>query len=257
MVRATFRFYGPLNDFLPPARRGRAFEVSCARAATTKHMIEALGVPHTEVALLRVNGESAGLVQPVRDGDRIAVYPQFESLDVAELRREPRPEPPRFIADAHFGGLARLLRMAGFDTFYDNGIGDDEIEALAAREGRIVLTRDLELLKRRGIAHGCYLRAPDSVGQLREVFDRLDLAHRVQPFSRCMACNAALHAVDKTAVLDRLPGKVRERQQRFTLCRGCDRVYWQGSHWQRMRALIDELCQAGPAAHNAAHVPRR
>ncbi|TXG77508.1 MAG: twitching motility protein PilT [Rhodocyclaceae bacterium] len=247
MVRATFRFYGPLNDFLSPSHRGRAFETTCARDATIKHMVEALGVPHSEVELLLVDGEPAGFGRRVRNGDRIAVYPKFESLDLGELAclREPAVVPPRFVADAHCGGLARLLRMAGFDTLFDNRFSDDEIEALAGRDGRIVLTRDRELLKRRGIVRGCYLRARDSAGQLQDVFDRFGLARHVSPFSRCMECNAALQPVEKSAVLDRLPGKVRERHEHFTLCRQCDRVYWPGSHWQRMRGVIDALLRRG------------
>lgn len=132
MTTATFRFYEELNDFLAPARRRREFERVCARAATVKHEIEALGVPHTEVELVLVNGESVGFDRLLRDGDRVAVYPKFESLDVTSLLRV-RDTPlrvMRFVADAHLGGLARLLRMAGFDTHYDNAIDDLEIERL-------------------------------------------------------------------------------------------------------------------------------
>jgi hypothetical protein len=126
MVIATFRFYEELNDFLAPQRRRREFESACARAATTKHMIEAFGVPHTEVELVLVNGESVGFDQILRDGDRVAVYPKFEALDITPLLRV-RSEPlrvMRFVADAHLGGVARLLRMAGFDTLYDNQFRD-------------------------------------------------------------------------------------------------------------------------------------
>lgn len=240
MVTATFRFYEELNDFLAPVHRRREFSARCARAATTKHMIEALGVPHTEVELVFVNGESVGFGRVIRDGDRIAVYPKFEAFDVTELLRV-REHPlrrTRFVADAHLGGLARLLRMAGFDTLYDNGFDDGEIETIAAREGRIVLTRDRELLKRRGISHGCYVRALDSVGQLREVMGRLDLAHGARPFTLCLHCNAPLHEIGKAEVVDRLPPMVRERYARFTTCDVCRRVFWQGSHWERMRALV-------------------
>src|SRR5262245_53402688 len=159
MVTATFRFYEELNDFLAPERRGREFACRCARAATTKHMIEALGVPHTEVELVLVNGESVGFDRLLADGDRVAVYPKFEALDVTPLLRV-REQPlrdTRFVADAHLGGLAHLLRMTGFDTLYDNHYADDEIERIALAQGRVVLTRDRELLKRRGITHGCYV----------------------------------------------------------------------------------------------------
>jgi hypothetical protein len=243
MATATFRFYEELNDFLAPERRKREFAAPCARAATAKHMIEALGVPHTEVELILVNGESVGFDHVLRDGDRVAVYPKFEAVDITPLLRV-REHPLRslrFVADAHLGGLAHLLRMTGFDTLYDNHFRDDAIEAIAAREGRIVLTRDRELLKRRWITHGCYVRALRSAEQLREVFARLDLARSARPFTLCLTCNAPLRGIDKALVLDRLPPSVRVRYDRFSTCDRCRQVFWEGSHWQRMRALVDEL----------------
>ena len=257
-VTATFRFYEELNDFLPPVRRKREFAVPCARAATTKHMIEALGVPHTEVEVVLVNGESVGFDRVLRDGDRVAVYPKFEALDVKPLLRV-RDEPlrtTRFLADAHLGGLARLLRLAGFDTLYENGLTDAQIEALAREDGRIVLTRDRELLKRRGITHGCFVRALRPREQLREVIERLDLMRSVQPFTRCLACNAMLAPIDKSAVCDRLPPNVRECHDRFTACTGCGRIYWEGSHWRRMRSIVDEsIGRASPQVQPSAVGP--
>lgn len=240
---ATFRFYAELNDFLAPARRAREFACRCARAASAKHMIEALGVPHTEVELVLVNGESVGFERALVEGDRVAVYPKFEAFDITPLLRvrERALRETRFVADAHLGGLAHLLRMTGFDTLYDNHFRDDEIERLAAGQGRIVLTRDRELLKRRGVTHGCYVRALRSEGQLREVFDRLDLAGSAQPFTRCLSCNAPLRTVDKAQVAPRLPPGVRERHERFAVCEGCARVFWEGTHWRRMRELVDTL----------------
>jgi uncharacterized protein with PIN domain len=241
MVTATFRFYGELNDFLARERRGIAFSTPCAREATTKHMIEALGVPHTEVELILLNGESTGLATLLEEGDRVAVYPRFSSLDVASLvhvRRLP-PGRLRFVADAHLGGLARLLRMAGFDTIYDNGIRDDQVEALAMDEGRIVLTRDRELLKRRGVEYGAYVRALKAQAQLREMFERFGLAERARPFTLCLHCNAPLREVAKDAVLERLPPTVRATQTGFRTCDVCHRVYWKGSHWERMSGMLE------------------
>ncbi len=246
MVTATFRFYEELNDFLAPGRRRREFSVVCARSATTKHMIEALGVPHTEVELILVNGESAGFDRLLQDGDRVAVYPRFEALDVTPLLRL-REQPlrvTRFVADAHLGGLARLLRMAGFDTLYRNDYGDNEIADVASHEKRIVLTRDRELLKLRGITHGCYLHAQKPAQQFRELLDRLDLTRSLRPFTLCMDCNAPLRAIDKAQVLDRLPPAVRTNHQRFTTCDLCGRIFWEGTHWQRLRGLIDEAVTA-------------
>ncbi|HEX8978568.1 MAG TPA: Mut7-C RNAse domain-containing protein [Parasulfuritortus sp.] len=249
MVTATFRFYEELNDFLPPDRRYRAFDAPCAENATAKHAIEALGVPHTEVELILVNGESVGFDRLLRDGDRVAVYPMFEALDVTPLLRlRERPlRVTRFVADAHLGGLARLLRMAGFDTLYDNGFDDDGIVATAEREGRIVLSRDRELLKRRTVRHGCYLHATEPWAQLREIMVRLDLADCARPFSLCLICNAPLRPVDRAEVLDRLPPKVRETQTRFSVCDVCGRVYWEGSHWRDMRRQLTAALQRDPA----------
>lgn len=250
MVTATFRFYEELNDFLARPLRRRAFSCPCARNATAKHMIEALGVPHTEVELILVNGESVGFEHPLADGDRVAVYPKFEALDIRPLLRV-RASPLRelrFIADAHLGGLAQLLRLVGFDTLYDNHFADDAIESLAVTEHRVVLTRDRELLKRRSITHGCYVRALKPRAQLYELFDRLDLAASVRPFRLCLTCNAPLRRIARGEVRSRVPDGVFERQTRFVTCDICKRVFWEGSHWRRMRALIDDV-----AGNNDTH----
>jgi uncharacterized protein with PIN domain len=245
MVSATFRFYGELNDFLPRERRGHPITTPCARMATAKHMIEALGVPHTEVELVLVNGESAGLDLLLEEGDRVAVYPRFTRLDVSGLARV-RLQPAgriRFVADAHLGGLARLLRMAGFDTLYDNSLRDDQVEALAVEEERVVLTRDRDLLKRRSIEYGCYVRALKSEAQLDEVFERLELAERARPFTRCLHCNAPLRQVAKLVVAGRLPPQVAATRTEFRTCDVCGRVYWKGSHWQRMNRQISGMLE--------------
>jgi uncharacterized protein with PIN domain/molybdopterin converting factor small subunit len=243
MVTATFRFYAALNDFLPREHRQRAFCVDCARNATVKHQIEALGVPHTEVEIILVNGFSVGFDHLIQDGDRVAVYPKFETLDITPLlRRQPWPRRQMlFVADAHLGGLARLLRLAGFDTLYDNPIHDDEVERLAVGTGRIVLSRDIELLKRRAITHACYVHAQEPWAQLGEVVERLDLASLARPFSLCLECNAPLRPVDKADVLERLPPGVRARHEHFKTCPACGRVYWEGSHWQHMRDRLEAV----------------
>jgi uncharacterized protein with PIN domain len=238
-----FRFYAELGDFLAPAQRGRCFDIECPPGATVKHMIEALGVPHTEVELVLVDGESVGFERRLVAGERVAVYPKFEAFDIASLLRV-RAAPlrvTRFLADAHLGALARLLRMAGFDTHYDNRIADAEVVRLACAEQRIVLSRDRDLLMRREISHGCYVHAQAPREQLSELFARLDLAASARPFSLCTRCNAPLQAVDKREVEAALPPRVRERQQSFSRCPVCRRVYWEGSHWQRMRELLASL----------------
>ncbi|HEX8009653.1 MAG TPA: Mut7-C RNAse domain-containing protein [Casimicrobiaceae bacterium] len=245
MTVARFRFYEELNDFLPAERRKREFEAHCARAATVKNAIEALGVPHTEVELVLVNGRSVDFGYRMQDGDRISVYPTFEAFDIEPLLRV-RPQPlraTRFIADSHLGGLARLLRMAGFDTRYDNDCADDEIRRRAGEEGRIILTRDRALLMCRSVTHGCYVHALEPRAQFREIVERLQLASQVRPFTLCLHCNLPLAAVGKAQIVDRLPPTVAATYERFCLCAGCRRVYWEGSHWERMRALLRGLLE--------------
>jgi uncharacterized protein with PIN domain len=248
MVTATFRFHEALNDFLARPLRRREFSCVCARDANAKHMIEALGVPHTEVELILVNGASVDFHHLLADGDRVAVYPKGDAPGIETRDRLPlsrvRAEPLQlvhFIADAHLGGLAPLLRLAGFDTLYDNHYPDADIEALAAKERRIVLTRDRELLKRRGITHGCYVRSLKPREQLREVFARFELTASAQPFRLCLTCNAPLRRIAKDEVGDRAPEGVLERHHRFVTCDVCRRVFWEGTHWQRMRALMDGM----------------
>lgn len=261
MVTARFRFYAGLNDFLPQQRRHREFACVCARAASAKHMVEALGVPHTEVTMLLINGESCSFDRLLCEGDRVAVFPAFMAFDVGPLRRLPArpPGPPRFIADVHLGALARMLRMAGFDTLYDSRLDDPDIAAIAAREQRIVLTRDRDLLKRGNIVHGCYVRALKAALQLREVADRLDLRTHAQPFTLCLRCNAPLHPVPKHAVAARLPPAVRATHADFSTCAVCDGVFWKGSHWQRMCALLAATGCAGAsgALQETATLKRR
>jgi uncharacterized protein with PIN domain len=245
MVAATFRFYAELNDFLAPEHRGIAFKHPCARAATVKHEIEALGVPHTEVEALLVNEQPSRFGQLLDNNDRVAVYPRFRTMrmDGTFDLRPPLPELKRFIADAHLGGLARLLRMAGFDTLYENDFRDSDIEAIAGQEQRIVLTRDIELLKRSSLTHGAYVRALKPVRQFSEVIDRFNL-RSTHPFTLCLNCNTALRRISLEAARERVPPNIRARHQSFSTCDVCQRVFWEGSHWQSMQRLLAETMDA-------------
>ena len=231
MVTASFRFHGTLRDFIARERRGRDFDYQCARAATVKHAVEALGVPHTEIGQLTVNGNAATLPRIVRAGDHVEAGP----VDVheADLASE-----PLFIADAHLGGLARLLRMLGFDTVYRNHITDRELIAIAASERRIILTRDRELLKCREVLRGMFVRALKPEAQLRETVRRWNLVHRQRPFSLCLHCNLRLEAIDPGTAAASVPDAIRQRYAAFARCPGCNRIYWPGSHWERMWSML-------------------
>jgi hypothetical protein len=241
MPVANFRFYAELNDFLPPERRFTEFAYGFLDVATVKDRIESFGVPHTEVDLVLVNGQSVDFGRRVQDGDRISVYPVFEAFDIAGLTRL-RPEPlrdPRFVLDVHLGRLAAYLRMLGFDSLYRNRCADECLAEVSRDERRILLTRDVGLLKRSAVTHGYYLRATQPREQLTEVVGRFDLGRLAKPFSRCLQCNALLARAGKEQVRDRLPAQVALLHDEFQRCPECGRVYWKGGHFRRMRQWID------------------
>lgn len=243
MMRVTFRFYAELNDFLPPERRQVAFDYALAGPGSVKDAIEALGVPHTELDLILVNGESVDFGHRLADGDRIAAYPVFETLDITPLLRV-RPEPlrhPRFVLDTHLGRLASYLRLLGFDALYANEADDAALAGLAAAEGRILLTRDRGLLKRSQVTRGYCLRSTNSRTQLYEVAQRFDLAAAARPFTRCLACNGDLQPAPAAEVRPLLPEHTRQTYDKFSRCAACGRLYWQGAHYARIRALVEEI----------------
>jgi uncharacterized protein with PIN domain len=247
--RASFRFYAELNDHLPPDQQYRTVPRDFFGPTTVKDMIEGFRVPHTEVDLVIVNGESSDFSRLVRNGDRVAVYPVFESLDIApELRLRPKAlREPRFVLDVQLGRLAAYLRMLGFDAAYSNCADDPELVRISVEEKRILLTRDRGLLKHSVVTHGYWVRETNSRHQTAEVVRRFDLAGFLRPFTRCLACNELLYEASKHDVCRRVPERVAEWCDKFQECGGCGRVYWQGSHYRRMLCWIEELT-AGSSA---------
>jgi uncharacterized protein len=254
LPRATFRFYAELNDFLPPAHRGVPIERTFSGRPAVKDAIESLGVPHTEVDLVLLDGQSVDFAAPVPDGARVSVYPVFESIDIGPIARV-RPQPlrePRFILDVHLGRLAAYLRMLGFDVLFKNDSSDRELALLAQRERRILLTRDRDLLKRSAVTHGYWMRQTSPRRQLVEVLRRFDLLRSISPFQRCLRCNEPLVTVDRSEVEPRLPERIRDQHTDFKTCRSCERIYWKGSHHRRMQQLIAELSRQLAADGNFA-----
>ncbi|HPA16696.1 MAG TPA: Mut7-C RNAse domain-containing protein [Verrucomicrobiae bacterium] len=241
MKMAVLRIYAELNDFLPAERRQAPFSRAFGPGTSVKDLIEGAGVPHTEVDLILANGVPVDFSYLVRDGDRISAYPVFESLDIGPIARlRPRPlREPRFILDTHLGRLARYLRMLGFDALYRNDYRDDELARVSAVGQRILLTRDAGLLKRAVVTRGYWVRETDVRRQLAEVVVRFDLAASVAPFQRCLRCNGRLEPVEKEVVAGRLPPMVRLQHREFQRCPDCDRIYWKGSHYRRMRQWVD------------------
>ena len=238
-IGVSFRFYARLNDFLRVPYRGRRFTHVVAARCSVKDAVEALGVPHPEVDIILINGVAEEFSYRLRDGDDVSIYPAFRTIDVNGVRRVGTDVcgEVRFAVDQHLGKLASLLRLAGFDAavFQD----DEEIADVAAREGRVVLTRDVGLLKRRVVRHGCWVRHSDPERQFTEVLQRFDVVERMAPFTRCLRCNTRVVAVDAATVGEHVPPRTRATFREFRQCPGCGRIYWRGSHYERLSRLIE------------------
>jgi hypothetical protein len=247
---AYFRFYAGLNDHLKVDDRYRTVERLLLVPTAVKDIIESFGVPHPEVSAIVANDEFVDFRYVVRRGDRIAVYPPFQSQWLRPgliLRPDLHREEPRFVLDVHLGKLAAYLRMLGMDTLYQSCFSDPELVRISTEERRVLLTRDRGLLKHGAVDHGYWLRETDSRRQAAEVIERFDLSGWIRPFSRCMACNDMLEAVEKESIERELPARVAQLHTEFQRCRRCGRVYWKGSHYDRMLAWIKQLT-APPAS---------
>lgn len=238
---ADLRFYAALRDFLPTDRRSATVTRSFDVPGSVKDMIEACGVPHTEVDVILVNGEAVDFTYQVQDGNRISVFPPFEEFEIEPVLRV-APDPLlelRFVIDGHLGKLARYLRLLGFDSAYDIVWSDPDLVTISTREERILLTRDIGLLMHGALAHGYFVRAVDPREQIVEITRRFDLATSMAPFSRCTACNGELRAANKEEITHRLPPGTREHYDEFHQCPDCRRVYWEGSHFDRLQEIVD------------------
>lgn len=239
----TFRFYAELNDFLPPEKRQKSFIHELKTPVTVREAIESLGIPLSEVDLILINSEPVELNYSVHEKDYVSVYPVFERFDISEvskIRRRPLRE-SRFILDAHLGKLAKYLRMLGFDTLYQNDFGDREIIDIARKENRIILTRDKLLLRAKKVDHGYYVRETEKHAQLIEIVQKFDLFSQFRSFTRCMTCNAELVRRDKREIEDKIDADTARIFKEFFYCPSCDKVFWKGSHFERMERLILSL----------------
>lgn len=229
-------FHGALNDFLQKSRKNTWIIYTFKDTPAVKDALEALGVPHVEVSSIRINEQVVRPYDPLHYGDRVQATPFSPDEIQANMQ-----QPPTFVVDVNAGSLAKTLRMLGFDTAFENGMQDNDIAALAARQNRIVLTRDIALLKHKIIQQGYWLRSQLLREQLDEVMSRYGLRRYLQPFTRCIACNGLIYPVDKSAVINQLPVKVKQCYDRFFQCSHCKNVYWEGTHYARMTDFINTL----------------
>lgn len=243
MPAVIFRFYEELNDFLPLECRKVDFRCGFKGRESVKDRIEALGVPHTEVDLILVNGGSVDFGYILQDGDRISVYPVFESLDIRDvthLRDLPLRE-TRFIADVNIRDIVKYMRALGLDVYWDPTLSPRDIARISKEERRTILTKSRKLLKQRDVTRGICIRPGTTTKQIRGIIDLLSLRELIVPFSRCLVCNTPLVRVEKDTVLDRIPPKSRGLYDEFAYCGGCERLYWQGTHFDRIRKVVDEI----------------
>jgi uncharacterized protein with PIN domain len=240
---AIFTFYGSLQDFFPAEENPERIVYAFRGEPAVKDSIEALGPPHPEVAGITINNHPASFSSKLKHGDRIAVY-SFDDFDGCGASREPDQPPgkPQFILDVHLGGLARYLRLSGIDAAYDSeDKGDRMIAAAAVREERILLTRDIGLLKRAAIVYGYWLRNTNPRKQFVEVAKRYRLEKHFQPFWRCTLCNGLTREVDKSEIRHIVPARVYSEYSEFRQCVRCKQVYWKGSHYDRLKTLMEQL----------------
>ena len=245
MHSVYIRFYEELNDLIPKEKRKKRFEHHYIDRTSVKDLIESLGVPHTEVDLIRVNNKSVGFGYLINDKDDISVYPVFESFDIKDVQHL-RPNPlrkPKFITDVHLGKLTKYLRMLGLDVLYKDNFTDDTIIELSLKEERVILTKDKNLLKRNEITRGYFVKDSDPERQVIEVVKRVQLQNQIKEFTRCLECNSLLKPVRKEEIENRIPLKVKENQNEFYVCDVCDKIYWQGTHFDKMKSLIQKIKQ--------------
>lgn len=242
-ARATFRFHGGLNDFLPRQQRHSAIEHVFSWRASVKDMLESLGPPHTEVSLLTANDVSVGFDHIVQDGDVIDAWDVAAAPPRADavILVPPYPHRPRFVLDQHLGRSAAYLRLLGFDTLYRNDYDDEELARVSDEEVRILLTRDIGLLKRGRVTYGYFVRSTDPLVSLREIARRFQLGPHVQPYRLCMKCNGVLAQVEKSQILALIPADTAAAFQMFHQCQSCGQVYWKGAHHSKMEKLVQEV----------------
>jgi uncharacterized protein with PIN domain len=245
MSHAYFRFFGPLNDFLPKHQRQRVISVALNGVTAVKHTIESLGVPHPEIELILANQQPVDFSYLVQSGDHVDVHGVIPVNGKPQrgMLRAPLAPPLRFVLDTHLGQLATYLRLLGFDALYRNDYDDAELAQISQVEQRVLLTRDRGLLKRKNVIYGYCVRASDPRRQIIDVLRRYQLAGEIRAWRRCLRCNGVLAPADKAQIWERLAPKTRLHYDEFHRCQSCGQIYWQGSHYAAMQKFVESVVQ--------------
>ena len=151
----------------------------------------------------------------------------------------------KFIVDNNVGKLAKWLRMMGYDTLFFNGTNDSHMIATALAEGRVILTKDTQIMKRRVVTSGqlkaILIKGDEPDQQMHQVIDTLNLDCQFRPFAICLECNHPLLERSKQEVKDLVPPYVFQNQSQYMECPACHRIYWRGTHWQAMTQKLGKF----------------
>ncbi len=245
MVKVSISFRGDLQDLLSPDKRNKILEVSFRGRRSIKDLIESFRIPHTEVDRVRVNTGLVDFSYILQDGDRVEVYSVLENHPYQggkPLLAKPMAE-PAFLCDVHLWKLTRRLRLMGFDVGFNDTWGDDQLADISRKEGKILLTRDRGLLMRKEVTRGLLIRSTSTEKQVEEVLERLNLRDKCRPFSRCLLCNGFLQKVEEgdeaiEKIKQRIPPRVLSWCRQYHICLSCDHIYWQGSHYKKLLAMV-------------------
>lgn len=235
------KFHGGLPFFLGTKTRPETVERALREKTSVKDVIESCGVPHPEVDLILVDGQSVDFHHPLRTDADVDVYPVGLLPTCFTKNRLQVSNLAEFVADCHLGKLARDLRLLGFDVAYDHDADDRQLLAIMRESNRALLTRDRRLLMHAIVRHGYYLRSQNPINQTIEVLRRFDLFSAIAPFTRCLRCNAPLEEVKKNEVIQRLEPLTKIYYEEFRRCIGCGQIYWAGSHFSKLQERLKEI----------------
>jgi uncharacterized protein with PIN domain len=241
MTIATVHFHDSLQDLLRPRQQAFQQRIEFKGRQTIKHLVESLGVPHTEIGQLQAKATEIGFGYLVKNRDMVDAFPATPERDhLSGMFSNGRMViPARFILDNHLGKLANDLRLLGIDALYSNQYDDRELAENAVSRDLILLSRDRQLLMRKSIQYGYLVRSLYPDEQLREILERFDLFSKIQLFERCARCNTMLEPVEKQEIEHRLEPLTKEYFFDFKICPGCSQIYWQGSHIERILNRLD------------------
>lgn len=244
MFKVNIIVYDELNDFLSRIPTKKSSWIRDCVRRSVKDLIESLEIPHTEIGRITVNGLLVNLSFVIEDESQIQVFPHR----ISDFRKSGfvDREKIRFLCDVHLGTMARNLRLLGFDVAYNQEWTDGEMAVKSIAEDRFILTRDRHLLMRKIVERGIYIRNHQPDKQTIELINRLDLKNHCRPFTRCLTCNGILYPAGpgdglRDSEKIKIPETIRQWCREYTVCDSCHKVYWKGSHYEKLKKKLARL----------------